>query len=439
MGAGQLASGCTAAELPAGQLNGSLLVVSQIACAFETKAEVAMLAGASAVLLARGKPGPVGDEAFIFSGQPVAALTLPVVAVEAASTRGVADGSAALLTSGDENPWEELRTSVVFSLIFQVVCSALAAANALLAARKQLQFMAVQGFKLSVTQSCLLLELVVNAERAVYFALDPLLSRRQLNFFWANVLLSVAQPFALATTVLITFYWAALLQRAGASRGRLIRWKKPLIYASALVFAFEVLSSAAIGAYLADQPPWDVLLVLKSIVFLVITAVVAILFLLTARSVLQTLRGTGGSARRGGAGGKGNAQKRSLRRMTLWITLSALFMLLQCCGMLLVAVPAIYWQPQGQQAVWALLALASLATSSAQLAAFSKPSADKSRGRAGRRGDGKASAAATRKSKRKVGGREVEMAYRSPTKGSDVATVSAAGASSTDTALPSAD
>ena len=199
----------------ASYIKGNIVAFGSMGCSQETQARFLVRAGAIAGIF--NDPAAPGSAAHARDGSDVSGVHIPIVCVHVSDFRYVRDAvdsghAVQLSVSPDPNPWLKIQDALWFILLFRVGFASFTASTSILALYVWRKFVIIQnGFKLSLPQVTLILEIIANAERAVYCALDPFWSNGVLTRAVDTIMFSVSAPISISATILVATYWKLLV------------------------------------------------------------------------------------------------------------------------------------------------------------------------------------------------------------------------------------
>jgi len=171
-----------------------------------------------------------------------------------------------------------------FGIILQILCVCCTVIGSI----KVVQFIRVFGFQLSISQICLLFEIIGSIERFVYL-IDPVYTRRIFSFPLGSILVSLSFPLSLASNLMITFYWQEILtfhKFEYITIPKLHRLKWPFVIIVIIMFGLEIGEEIARATFQSGS----VSILFNVIAYAIISFAIGLFFIITGIRILRRLR-----------------------------------------------------------------------------------------------------------------------------------------------------
>jgi hypothetical protein len=187
----------------------------------------------------------------------------------------------------DVNEWAVVNNSGAKEA-YSVILGGYALGVAIFALIKLISFIRQQKPQRNLPQIILWIELFSNLERAVWAAIDPILSRYIFPYFAANLLPTISIPAYAMTSLLITLYWKEVVaNKQMRALTFLDKMQVPFYAIVSVIWAIEIINaffrSFGIG-------PFFILLIILSVFYLITSVLTASFFLYYGRNLLKTLK-----------------------------------------------------------------------------------------------------------------------------------------------------
>jgi hypothetical protein len=285
-------------------------------------------------------------------------LPFPLVGIDfktrdAIRAMNLSTAVAVLDSVGLKTPWREVQEHGMFWFSV-VLIIATSLALAILGVGRLIQYWTVEGqLNINIAKVVIIFETVGAILRLIYWIVDPLGYQGIWSDSARTVWHTISVPFAVNSTLLITFYWHETVSRTSVKFSWSIeRLKIPAYLLATCIFSTEVIIDGLIIAK-AKLPGLELS---NAIVYLIIALGLSIFFLITAGRVLFQL------SKFTLIPGK----SRSHRKAKLLIPVAVKLIIAGICWIAIVAVclitlsDAFYprWEPKVVSAVWIVVHLA---------------------------------------------------------------------------------
>lgn len=239
----------------------------------------------------------------------------------------------------EANPWQyNLDTLWPAAGIVGIFTSGIT----LIGAAYKLTLMAwVNGAQLSVGQWVLGLVIVAMTIRFVWCIVDPFGAYGVAHFAWVALGLSLAFPFVIGNTLLISLYWHEMITKTGKKVNLFLnKMLIPFLIFIFLLIAFEFCTALTRGLRYYSFG----LLVANAAVYCVVVTVVLAFFLVTKIRLALLFRRVNKTIH--------SRKKRRLGRANVIVACMAVVLTLFLIPLLMIASAKILWEPKPFSAIW---------------------------------------------------------------------------------------
>jgi hypothetical protein len=217
----------------------------------------------------------------------------------------------------DINYWD-LWGLIPLGIVLQVILVVFCVIVTTISLAKLIAFIRHVGFApLTVPQLVLIIRIVSNWFRVIYWASDPMFLGRYYNFSVGQVLLTISFPFEIVGTLLFAFYWQELLSKKRVVVSNFLTTMRiPIIVISILLLIMEF-TFAGLRAALFDISSVSII---SSVAYIIVTVSASIYFVYMGVKVVRQLKS-------GTADGKafGSRSSELIRRTIIFVCLTAFF------------------------------------------------------------------------------------------------------------------
>ena len=209
------------------------------------------------------------------------------------------------------------------------------------AAYKLTLMMWVNGPQLSVGQCVLGIVIVAMAIRFVWCIVDPFGAYGIAHFAWVALGLSLAFPFVIGNTLLISLYWHEMITKTGKKVNLFLnRMLIPFLIFIFLLIAFEFCTALTRGLRYYSFG----LLIANAVVYCVVVAVVLCFFLITKIRLARLFNRVQKSIH--------SRKKRRLGRANIIVACMAAVLILFLIPLIMIASAKFLWEPTPFSAIW---------------------------------------------------------------------------------------
>jgi hypothetical protein len=298
---------------------GKILLWEEAQPPYDEEIKAAKRKGAIAAVMYRDRAGVPGQGMYYVTGDDQLDLTIPVVEVYQRKAEGSNRLSAAIPPNGGSieiqcwpmtNQWKEANDKAAFQIVWNVILSSLEIGIICLSLLRLDRWFHQPGTSIfSIGPLCIVTELLGAIVRFALTVVDPYFSLRLLPAVPGMILTSASFPFAFASGILLTFFWAESLSSYRVQATPFIAdYKKSAIVVIVILFVGEF-STSITRALVPVRGSFSPIYLAQA--FYVITATTLIVcYLICAYKITQKLK----SFNRG--------RKSFVRKMTLRFALS---------------------------------------------------------------------------------------------------------------------
>jgi len=332
----------------------------------ETLAIQSMQEGALAVITATRLPTKYpGNGAFVITGQDISHVTIPAFEMLKTDTLYLLNltdyGSVVVnLTANDPNFWLKVIGDNGVMVPFSIILGSIGLVCLSLASYKLIKLFTIPGSSSRMlVKTVLVFDIIGNLVRFVYVTIDPFSCRLLFNFLSTQILVTLSIPFTLASTLLISLYWAEVTSKNNVLVLDFLQRFKWVFWGLFIpMIAIELTTSTLRGS----GYPFFIWQVVDGAMYICVSIFVTVLFLYGGMKVLNTFKKMP------------NERSTSTAKTTKRLMMSSIFQIVLILMLIIGGVtPALYINPWSFYFIWFIGFLTLYGISLTQILAFRLP------------------------------------------------------------------
>lgn len=252
--------------------------------------------------------------------------------------------------------------------------TSLAAAAGIISLTKLIAYVRIEGFKLSIPQLTLEIQLVAALFRVGITSTDPIFAGLAFRGLAAHMTTTISFPLNFISLILLTLYWKEILEKSKIHiTSFLTKLRVPFVIAIVFLYTVEITASLVRGIR-ATGLRNEQASATSGVIYTIFLLVVSVFFFVVGGQVIHRLRVSGElTGLKGVVSDKHSRRSASLWRVTVMLVLTGVFNLIWTSSFILAIFDSFFYTPGGFHLTWTLMYLGVLGGSLAQVAAVKWP------------------------------------------------------------------
>lgn len=248
----------------------------------------------------------------------------------------------------------------------------MAAAAGVISMAKLIAYVRLEGFRLSIPQLTLEIQLAAALFRVGITSTDPIYAGLAFPAVAAHMTTTISFPLNFVSLILLTLYWQEILEKSKIHiTSFLTKLRIPFIVASIILYVAEIIASLVRAIRFGIKI--EQASTISAAFYIIFLLSLSIFFFVVGGKVIYRLRISKKLTAMKGAVSQNSRRTSSLWRVTVMLVLTGVFNLIFISSFVIAVFDAFFYSPGGFHLSWTLMYLGVLGGSLSQVAAVKWP------------------------------------------------------------------